>query len=104
MNEAVKTSFGFSQNTLEQIINTLKKYPELESAVIFGSRAKGNFREGSDIDIAVFSKTLSDSSFAKICSDLEELPLLFKIDCVHVEKLSRQALIDKIRSEGIQVL
>lgn len=104
MNPENKTTFGFSQRTLDLIINVFKKYPEIDSAVIFGSRAKGNFREGSDIDLAIFSKNFTETAFSNLCSDLEDLPILFKIDCVHVEKLSRQALIEKIRSEGIRII
>ena len=46
--------FGLKESILENISNILKKYKEVESAKIFGSRARGDYKNTSDIDIALF--------------------------------------------------
>lgn len=45
--------FGLDEKVIEDIVNILKKYKEVESAKIFGSRARGDYRKASDIDIAL---------------------------------------------------
>ena len=45
--------FGLEEKIVENIINILRKYEEVESAKIFGSRARGDYREASDIDIVL---------------------------------------------------
>ncbi len=93
-------AFGLSSFILDQFTQVFKRYPEIQSVMIYGSRAKGNFREGSDIDLAVFAPKLSLLDFANLCSDLEDLPVIFKIDCVHFENIKRQILKEKISQEG----
>ena len=44
---------GLSKRDLDEISEILKSFPEIEEAVLFGSRAKGNYKPGSDIDIAI---------------------------------------------------
>lgn len=98
------TRFGFSQAILDQIVGVIRRYPAVKSAMIFGSRAKNLFHSGSDIDIAIFSDTLSEQEFLSLCHELEDLPIIFSIDCVHVEKLTRPTLIQKIQQEGVQIV
>ena len=49
---------GLSEQTLEKISSVLAGFPQVELAVLFGSRAKGTQRRGSDIDLALFGPTL----------------------------------------------
>ena len=52
--------FGLDEKVIEDIIEILKKYEEVESAKIFGSRARGDYRKASDIDIALFGENLTN--------------------------------------------
>ena len=45
--------FGLRSSDLEDIIKTLKQFDNIYEAIIFGSRAKGNYKHGSDVDIAI---------------------------------------------------
>ena len=45
--------YGLSEKQLEQVISILKKYDEIEGAILFGSRALGNYKPASDVDIAI---------------------------------------------------
>ncbi len=50
--------FGLTEKTYEEITQILSKYPKIEKVIIYGSRAKGNYRNGSDIDITLVGKEL----------------------------------------------
>jgi proline iminopeptidase len=75
----------------ESIINQLKKffsqYNFIDDVMIFGSRGRGDYSHSSDIDIAIFSKTMTSSDFSKLKFKLDELPILHKIDIIHFEKV-----------------
>ncbi|QGG48345.1 nucleotidyltransferase domain-containing protein [Heliorestis convoluta] len=50
--EQEKLKYGLKNSVLESIINILSQRPKIEKAILYGSRAKGNFKNGSDIDVA----------------------------------------------------
>lgn len=96
--------FGLDEKTIENIVNILKKYSEVQSAVIFGSRARGDYREGSDIDIALFGDNLTHSINTKIFYETEELYLPYKIDLINFNTLSNEEkLKDNILKEGVEI-
>ena len=73
--------FGLSEKSTALIHEILKKYPEVEQAIIYGSRAKGNYREGSDIDLTLKGERLTSSILSSIWLDLDESysPYLFDL-------------------------
>lgn len=76
-------SFGLRQEDIEYIIKTLSKFNEIERAVVFGSRAKGNFKPGSDIDIAIVGKEINFDTLSRLHALIEEYsPLPYLIDIV----------------------
>ena len=50
--------FGLKQTTIDKINSVFEKYPDVEQVIIYGSRAKGNYRNGSDIDITLKGKEI----------------------------------------------
>lgn len=96
--------FGLKEKVIEDIINILKKYPEVERAVIFGSRARGNYRKGSDIDITLFGDKLTNSINTKIFYDIDDLYLIYKIDLINFNTLSKDdKLRENILNEGVEI-
>ncbi|TPW18051.1 MAG: prolyl aminopeptidase [Halothiobacillaceae bacterium] len=95
-----KLIFGLSTTILSDLQRVFSAYPEIDKVVIFGSRAKGTFKNGSDIDLAVFAPTLSDQRFTQLWDELDALPLVFKMDLLHWDRLSNQRLKEKISVEG----
>ena len=51
-------NFGLSERVMTLIVQQLKRFPQIEKAIIFGSRAMGNFKPGSDIDLALMGKSI----------------------------------------------
>lgn len=70
---------------------------------MFGSRAKNSWKPGSDIDLAVVAPEMSNSRFTQLWSDIDDLPLIFKVDCLHWDRLENLRLKEKILQEGVVV-
>jgi len=97
----MNNNFGIYDNSFSEIIKELHKYPPIEKAVIFGSRAMGNYKKGSDIDIAVFGENFTYEMLAKLYSELnEELPIPYFIDVLHFETTENEEIKKHILSEG----
>ncbi len=91
--------FGLSEKTIERICSVLASYSAVQKAYIYGSRAKGNFREGSDIDIAM-SGEIDTKLLGDIAYDLDELMLPYTIDLSVYEKLRNDKLREHIDRVG----
>lgn len=95
--------FGLKEYVVNEIIGILSKYPEIEKAVIFGSRATNKYKNTSDIDIGIFSENISSTKLNLLRDDLYMLDIIYKIDVVHFNSLTKQGLIDNIINEGIEI-
>ncbi len=92
---------GLTKRDFEYIKEALKKAPEIEEAIVFGSRAKGNHKRGSDVDLAIKGKHINVSIVAKLSFELnEELPLPYYFDVVHYENISETKLVEHIDRVG----
>lgn len=67
--------------------------------VLFGSRARGDFKERSDIDLAVWG--MPERSRGMFWAELEELPTLLKFDICHISALTDKAFLENIEKEGL---
>jgi proline iminopeptidase len=93
-------TFGLSERIHADFDRVFEQFPAIERVLIFGSRAKGSARAGSDIDLAVVAPAMTDAEFARLWSQVDDLPLVFKVDLLHWDRLANPALKDKIRREG----
>ncbi len=93
--------FGLKIEVIEQIQAVLRKYKQVEKAIVYGSRAKGNFRNGSDIDLTLVGKDLTLEIQYKIMEDLEELFLPYIIDLSIFHQISNPDLVEHIERVGI---
>jgi predicted nucleotidyltransferase len=92
--------FGLKAQDLEYIIKTIAEFQEIEKAAIFGSRAKGTYKPGSDIDIALFGESVSFNTISKLHAILEEespMPYFFDIfDYNHSDSNDLKAHVDRV--------
>ncbi len=95
--------FGLSANDLTRITDLLRNIDGVLSAKIFGSRAKGNYREGSDIDLALDAPTLDHDHFLRLCAQLDDLILPYKIDLVLLHQIDNDTLLEHIERVGIDL-
>lgn len=93
--------FGLTAVDIDSIIKVLKSYPKIEEAIIYGSRAMGNYKPGSDIDLALKGQ-LDENDAISVSVDLNErLPLPYKFDVLAYSTLSNKALIEHIDHQGV---
>ncbi len=94
--------FGISDKFFEILLDVMKSYPQIEEAFIFGSRAKGSYKHGSDIDIAIKGKEISNELVWDITALLNnEMPIPYKVDMLAVNEGLSLSLADHIRRIGI---
>lgn len=95
--------YGLADATLEEILAVFRENSQVEDVILFGSRAKGTFRPGSDIDLAV-KGNLTFQEFIKLLVKLDELELIYKIDAINHQTVKSQELLDHINTVGVSLL
>ncbi len=93
------TDFGLPQRTIDELLNYFSSKPDIEKVVIYGSRAKGNYHNGSDIDFAVWSD--DNKNFLRIASELDDLPTPYKFDVTDYKTLTHEGMKNNIDNDGI---
>lgn len=93
--------FGLLDRDIKYINEALRKFEEVEKAVIFGSRAMGNYKKGSDVDLAIMGEKITSKTLFMLNDYLNEvLPIPYFFDLLHYEKISNEKLKKHIDEEG----
>ena len=92
--------YGLRQHTVDQICAVLAQYSQVERAVLYGSRAKGNYNPGSDIDLTLFGTGLTPRLCASIAEALDDLLLPYTIDLSLFAQLQHPELEAHIQRVG----
>lgn len=93
-------SHGLPAATVSRICRVLSRFPSVEKAVVYGSRAKGNYKTGSDIDLTLFGSGLTPADLAAIADALDELLLPYQIDLSLYHRIENPKLRDHIDRIG----
>ncbi|WP_090928017.1 nucleotidyltransferase domain-containing protein [Salibacterium qingdaonense] len=97
----MNNSFGITDKSYNLIQNALHQFPEIETVYIFGSRAMGYYRKGSDIDLAVAGEAVTEKVRGRLSTLLnEEIPIPYYVDVLHYEMIVESALKAHIDEEG----
>ena len=91
--------FGLSQKTIASICQIFSNYPAIQKAILYGSRAKGNYRHGSDIDLTLIGD-LSHQDLNRIETQLDDLLLPYMIDLSLFKDIENSELIDHVHRVG----
>jgi predicted nucleotidyltransferase len=98
----IEINFGITESDKEEILNILKKFPEVEEAIIFGSRALGNHKPGSDVDLVL--KGPVDNIRLTIKSILNEETLMpYNFDVLDYSNISNEELKKHIDTYGVSI-
>ena len=92
--------FGLSNSVVEQINNVFFHYNKIDKVIVYGSRAKGNYNAGSDIDLTLIGNELSIKELLSILYDLDEILLPYKFDISIFDQIENPELIDHINRAG----
>jgi predicted nucleotidyltransferase len=92
-------NIGLSEKHMNMIVDVLAA-AGVSKALVFGSRAKGNWRDNSDVDIAIFGNGVN---LGALCAKLDELPIPQKFDLVDFESVNNPALREHIDRVGVEI-
>ena len=92
---------GLRETDIEKIASVFSSIPEIDEAIIYGSRAKGNFRPNSDIDITLKGKGLNRNVLGQVNFAIDDLLLPYFFDISIYHELKNPALLDHIDRVGI---
>ncbi|MES1161263.1 MAG: nucleotidyltransferase domain-containing protein, partial [Bacteroidota bacterium] len=93
--------FGLNENTIEKIVSVFEANPKVDKAWVFGSRAKGNYRPDSDIDIAVKGYDITMEDILKMSVALEGVGC--KVDLIDYDAIKEKELREHVDRVGVEV-
>ena len=93
--------YGLSDRTLQKIHSVLSHYPQIEKAILYGSRAAGTYRNGSDIDLTLCGDALTHSVLSRIDTELDDLLLPYTIDLSIFDQIDNPAMVEQIQRIGV---
>ena len=99
MNKAL-LSTGLSEQVIQNIQSVFSNNDKVQLVILYGSRAKGNFHQGSDIDLTIMGDHLDFSDVLRIDNQLDDLLLPYKIDLSLYQSIKNTDLIDHIQRVG----
>jgi predicted nucleotidyltransferase len=93
--------YGLTTKQIDQIQAVFKKHSIIDKVVLYGSRAKGNYRDGSDIDLTLFGHAINISTLHALENELDDLLLPYSIDLSVFDKIENEDLIQHIDRIGV---
>lgn len=93
--------YGLKEQIIAQINAAFARYPEVEQVILYGSRAKGTYKNGSDIDLTLKGHDLNLKVINQISNDLDELLLPYSFDISIFSQISNPDLVDHINRVGV---
>lgn len=94
--------FGLKETTIQKICGVFAKYPQVEKAVLYGSRSKGNYKTGSDIDLTLIGgEDLTLKVLYRIMDEIDDLLLPYTTDLSIFNNISDPDVIDHIQRVGV---
>lgn len=95
--------YGLTDNELAKLRNVFSMHPDVERVILYGSRAMGNYKPFSDIDITLFGDRLTHDVLVAITAEIDDLLLAYQCDISLFGSLRNQALTDHIKRVGIEI-
>ena len=93
--------YGLSEETVSKIIGVFSRFKQVEEVILYGLRAKGNFKPGSDIDLTLKGEKLRLELLNKISIDIDDLLLPYSFDISIFHQITNPDLLEHIARIGI---
>jgi len=93
--------YGLNDEVIKKIKEIINNY-RLYKFKMFGSRARGNFKNNSDIDIAIFENVSKEEEY-QIRNEFDKLDIIYKFDLVFVDKNTKKELVNSIIKDGVDL-
>lgn len=95
--------YGLTDIELQKLFEVFAQNGRIEQVILYGSRAKGNFKPFSDVDITLVGSELSRDDLNKVIQEIDDLLLPYQFDISLEHKLKNVALIDHIERRGVEI-
>ncbi len=96
----ISSSFGLTIRDMETIVDIFKKHPAVHEVHVFGSRAKGSYQPGSDIDLAIMNEGVNTQELSRMRAAFEDSLLPYFVDLVNFPQLKHAELKEHIQRVG----
>ena len=93
--------YGLKETVVKQIQQVLADYPDVQKAILYGSRAMGNYQPGSDIDLTLKGETLTLKLLNAVESELDDLLLPYELDLSICDQIDSPDLLEHIKRVGV---
>ena len=93
--------FGLENIDIQKIQKVFASFPEVEKAILYGSRAKGNYKPGSDVDLTLIGAGVTSKILGQIRGELEDGLLPYTFDLSILAQITQADLLDHIRRVGV---
>jgi predicted nucleotidyltransferase len=94
---------GLTEIQLNKILSVFSQYDSLDMVKLYGSRAKGNYRPGSDVDLAMFGDNFSHKDLTSLALQLDDLMLAYTFDLSRFQDIESDELVEHINRVGITI-
>lgn len=93
--------YGLLDRDISYIVKAVQDVESIKSVILFGSRAMGNYKKGSDIDLALVGEGITQQEIYKVFDLLNEVyPVPYFFDIVHYENITNEELRTHINTLG----
>lgn len=92
--------FGLSDTVIKELQDVFRRHANIKKVLIFGSRSKGNYRTGSDVDLAVIGSDIDYNQLLSIHCEIDDLELLYSVDLLDYQKKKGTPIGDHIDRVG----
>ena len=96
-------SFGLPAATLDKLSSVFARHNLIRSVLIYGSRAKGNYRAGSDIDLTIKGDEIPFAELMQIEDQIDDLMLPYTVDLSQYQQIGNADLIAHIDRVGVEI-
>ncbi|MGL5683223.1 MAG: nucleotidyltransferase domain-containing protein [Marinifilaceae bacterium] len=98
--EEMLLNTGLSDNEIRLLKDIFSRYVGIERVILYGSRAKGNYRSGSDVDITIIGQSITKYDLNNIINDIDDLLLPYFFDISLLQQINSQDLLQHIHRVG----
>ncbi len=102
MSHSQATRYGLKESHIAIMQDIFKQYSKVDRVILYGSRAKGNYRPNSDIDLTLQGEQLNYSDLVAIENALDDLLLPYTIDLSIYRQIEDPDLMEHIERVGLE--
>ena len=93
---------GLSPVVQAKLMSVFKQFPKIRRVIMYGSRALGNFKPGSDIDLTLDGDELTTQDLLTILNQIDDLLLPYKVDLSILQLIDHDSLLDHVKRVGVE--